>query len=249
MKKFDYSRIPEGYYDQVLKAPDGLRKFWHYHKFESVLRYIPQELKGEGKSILDIGCFAGSFLGMVSRELYPQQLGVDILPSQIAYAQKTYGQSWREFRAYESELDLGVEFKEKFHVITLIEVIEHLDPAQIYHLFQKIFLVLHPDGRLIITTPNYISMWPLLEFLINHFSEVQYDEQHVTKFTYFSIESRMQQLMQDIPLKIDKKTTTHFLTPFLATVSYNLSVKTAQAIPSYNWKNPFGSIILSSWMK
>jgi 2-polyprenyl-3-methyl-5-hydroxy-6-metoxy-1,4-benzoquinol methylase len=249
MKNFDYSRIPEGYYDQILNGPDGIRKFWHFHKFESVLRYVPLELMGEGKSILDIGCFAGSFLGMIPRKSFPFQMGVDILPSQINYAKKTYGQPWREFSDYDGNLDLGVHNAEKFHIITLIEVIEHLSPQQIYNLFQQILKLLHPEGRLIITTPNYLSLWPLIEFLINHFSEVKYEEQHITKFSFFRFESQIQELLQGLPLKFDKKTTTHFVTPYLAPLSYDLAVMSAQAIPSYAWKNPFGSIILSSWKK
>jgi 2-polyprenyl-3-methyl-5-hydroxy-6-metoxy-1,4-benzoquinol methylase len=249
MKNFDYSGIPEGYYDKILKGHKGIRKFWHYHKFESVLRYIPDTLQGEGKSILDIGCFAGSFLGMIPREIFPVQLGVDILPTQISYAEKTYGSEWRKFKAYDGSLDLDIQYKEKFHIITLIEVIEHLNGHQIYELFHRINYLLHPEGRLILTTPNYLSLWPLIEYIINHFSEVKYEEQHVTKFKYFTIESQMSKLLNEFPLKLEKKTTTHFLTPFLAPASYELSTNIARAVPSSSWKNPFGSIILSSWKR
>ena len=142
---------------------------------------------------------------MVPREVFPVQLGVDILPIQIAYAEKTYGAEWREFKTYDGNLKLDIQYKEKFHIITLIEVIEHLNGNKIYELFHRINYLLHPEGRLILTTPNYLNLWPFIEYMINHFSEVKYEEQHVTKFKYFTLESQMSKLVNEFPLKLEKK--------------------------------------------
>ena len=91
-------------------------------------------------------------------------------------------------------------------------------------------------------------MWPVLELLINFFSDVKYEEQHITKFNYLNIEKKIKNIgINDLVLK--EKTTTHFLTPFLATFSYDLAVRTATSIPSSVWKNPLGNIILSRWSK
>jgi 2-polyprenyl-3-methyl-5-hydroxy-6-metoxy-1,4-benzoquinol methylase len=246
---FDYSKIPNGFYDNVLSGPDGMRKFWHYHKFESVLRYIPSNLFGPNKNILDIGCFAGSFLGMISPSIFTHQLGVDILPGQIDYANQNYATSFRSFRTFDGDLDLVDEFKGHFHFITLIEVIEHLNAEQIFRLLIQISKLLHPEGKLIITTPNYCSTWPILEFLLNHFSDIQYEEQHLTKFNYFMLESKMRELIPNFPLSCEAKTTTHFLSPFVAAFSYKTAVQMATKVPSAYWKNPFGNIILSRWSR
>jgi 2-polyprenyl-3-methyl-5-hydroxy-6-metoxy-1,4-benzoquinol methylase len=246
---FDYSLIPNGYYDKVLSGPDGMRKFWHYHKFESVLRYIPQKVTGVDKNILDIGCFAGSFLGMIPPEMFSYQIGVDILPGQIEYATQKYGTNYRSFRSFSDDLNLSNEFKGHFHVITLIEVIEHLNVEQILKLLTQISELLHPEGKLIITTPNYCSTWPLLEFLINHFSDIQYEEQHLTKFNYFMLEPKVKNLVGNLALNCEAKTTTHFLSPFVAAISYKMATQMATKIPSAYWSNPFGNIILSRWSK
>jgi 2-polyprenyl-3-methyl-5-hydroxy-6-metoxy-1,4-benzoquinol methylase len=249
MKRFDYTKIPQGYYDEIFRGPEGLRKFWHYHKFESVLRFLPPLVKGNDKSILDVGCFAGTFLGTISKDIFSYQLGVDILPAQITYAESTYGTTWRKFINYNGKLELGISYKEKFDVITLIEVVEHLNVEEILNLFIELLDLLKPSGRIIITTPNYLSIWPVLEFLINNFAGVSYDEQHITKFSFYGMEKKMEGILREIPLKLEKKTTTHFLTPFIAPFSYELALKTSKIIPSSIWKNPFGSIILSSWVK
>jgi SAM-dependent methyltransferase len=85
---FDYEGIPLGYYDEMMKSGHPIRRCWHRQKFSRVIAALP---KGEGQSILDIGCFAGTFLSLLPREQFPRQLGVDILPKQIAWASERYG--------------------------------------------------------------------------------------------------------------------------------------------------------------
>ena len=79
-RRFDYESIPNGYYDRVLRTGNPIRRLWHISKFERVLDYLPEE---NGGSLLDVGCFAGSFLSMVPRYRFERQVGVDILPGQV----------------------------------------------------------------------------------------------------------------------------------------------------------------------
>src|SRR5262249_40357171 len=58
-RRFNYEAIPLGYYDAILRDGHPIRRLWHMSKFERVLDYLPRE---GGHSILDIGCFAGTFL-------------------------------------------------------------------------------------------------------------------------------------------------------------------------------------------
>jgi 2-polyprenyl-3-methyl-5-hydroxy-6-metoxy-1,4-benzoquinol methylase len=244
---FNYSMIPGGFYDQILHGPDGIRKFWHYHKFESVLRYIPNGLVGEGRHILDMGCFGGSFLGMIPKTLFSEQLGLDILSEQIQYARENYGTDFRKFEIYTDDIFRNKSYIKKFHVITLIEVIEHLHKKEIHNLISVLLKLLHPDGVIIITTPNYTSFWPVIELLLNSFSDISYEEQHLSKFTYFNLEKKLSEVMKEHRLNCNAKTTTHFISPFMAGISYPASRWLATKIPASGWRNPFGNIILSRW--
>ena len=97
--QFDYEGIPAGYYDRVMREGNPIRRLWHVSKFERVLDYLPQPSDPHAESsILDIGCFAGTFLSLVPQDRFSRQLGVDILPAQIAYANRTYGTPFRSFR-------------------------------------------------------------------------------------------------------------------------------------------------------
>lgn len=240
---FDYGGIPKGYYDAVLRQGNPIRRLWHLSKFERVLDYLPER---PNQSILDIGCFAGTFLSLVPEHRFARQVGVDILPDQIAYANANYGTAFREFRHIKSIKDLST-IKGKFDCVTLIEVIEHLHPDEIRHLMDGIVDVLTPGGKLVLTTPNYASAWPVIEQVLNRVSEVSYEEQHITKFTYFGMEQKLAKIYPDLFLyfnTVDFKTTTHMVTPFLAGLSFDVARGLSRVVPHQKWPQPFGNLIL-----
>ena len=64
----------------------------------------------------------------------------------------------------------------------MIELIEHLPPADARRLLAEARDVLAPGGRLVVTTPNYRSLWPLIEWGVNRVSRVSYEQQHINKY-------------------------------------------------------------------
>lgn len=241
--RFNYDGIPKGYYDAVLRQGNPIRRLWHVSKFERVLDYLPER---PDQSIMDIGCFAGTFLSLVPEHRFRRQVGVDILPEQIAYANANYGTSFREFKHISSIRDLS-SVGETFDCVTLIEVIEHLKPEEIRSLMDGIVDRLAPGGKLVLTTPNYASAWPLLEVVLNKVSDVSYEEQHITKFTYFNMERKLASIYPDLFLyfnEVDFKTTTHFVTPFLAGLSFDVARGLSRVVPHQKWTHPFGNLVL-----
>ncbi len=248
MADFDYNTIPLGYYDDILENGPAIRRFWHWLKFNRVLAALP---KGENQSIMDVGCFAGSFLKQVPEGQFSRQLGIDILEKQIAYANEHHGTQARSFK-YITDLQALTKkpvTDEKFDVITVIEVIEHLHFAEIRDLMEICRQNLKPGGELILTTPNYTSIWPALEFYLNHFADITYEEQHITKFNFFNFHRKLQAIYP--PLKNDfmlqYKTTTHFITPFLAPLNFKKSQDLSKAITPKQWPFPLGPLILAKY--
>ncbi|MCE5304069.1 MAG: methyltransferase domain-containing protein [Planctomycetaceae bacterium] len=244
---FDYNVIPLGYYQQVLETGSPIRKAWHLQKFERVIECLP---KMSGQSILDIGCFAGTFLSLLPQKTFKTQLGVDILEKQIDYANERFGTSYRSFRYIPSVSELG-QIHQTFDCITLIEVIEHLTEAEICELFRQIDKRLNTGGTLVLSTPNYLSLWPLLEIAVNRLSDVSYAEQHVTKFSYPTCVSKLKRISETLAsdFELMGRTTTHFLSPFLAALSFSGAMRLSRLIPFKTWKNPLGSLILLSFRK
>ena len=239
---FDYSCIPPGYYDDIALRKKGIRSFWHHLKFKRII----DSIDSQHGSILDIGCFAGTFLGMIPENIFDEQVGIDILPGQVKYANEKYGTGFRKFYVMKNFSLDGFLNGKQFDRITLIEVIEHLTENQIAEMINFAYSKLKPGGKLIISTPNYTSLWPLLEVALNKFSDVKYDEQHITRFNYFNVFDKLGRIMPEFSemFQPDFKTTTHLLTPFLAGISYHAAEKISSAVSPAKWKLPLGSLLL-----
>lgn len=235
---FDYRDIPLGFYDRIFRGPPGIRKLWHVSKFERVLDWLPA-----GRALLDVGCFAGTFLSTVPEAHFSRQLGIDILAEQIAYADQHYATPFRSFRvATVAELPA-----QSFDAATLIEVIEHLHPAHIASMLAGLARALRPNAPLIVTTPNYASAWPVLEHCVDRLSEVRYEEQHVTRFSYFALERQLEQVYPELwrSFRLEEVTTSHFVTPFFAALSYDGARWLSRVVPHRAWKNPLGHLIMA----
>lgn len=171
---FDYDSIPPGYYDEVYRRGHGVQSFWHRHKFEAVSREL--ELAG-ASTHLDIACGPGTFIG--NYKLGCPAIGIDMAGGQISFAQRTYGSAEHSF--VEMEIVPSTDFEMGFDGVTLIEFIEHVTPEVTSMCLEVARRHLSPGGVIVLTTPNYRGLWPLLEWGIAKFANgLQYDQQHIT---------------------------------------------------------------------
>ncbi|TBR27959.1 MAG: class I SAM-dependent methyltransferase, partial [Reyranella sp.] len=165
--------IPAGFYDKVYRQGAGVRFCWHDLKFRTVAAQL-----GTPRRVLDIGCGPGTFIGNYLTGI--EALGLDISAAQIDYATRTYGSATHRF----STRPIGSlsETGERFDVVTVVELIEHLPPDAAIRLLSEARALLASDGVLVVTTPNYRSLWPLIELGVNALSPVSYVEQHINKY-------------------------------------------------------------------
>jgi len=108
-------------------------------------RLIPTELRA-GR-ILDIGC--GSFPYFLSHTVFQQKFAVDQLPP---------NELGRRLDIQWHTLDLNstpkLPFENNFfNAVTLLAVVEHLNPNSMAALFTETYRVLQPGGVVIMTTP------------------------------------------------------------------------------------------------
>ena len=239
--------ISIGRYDQIFRSGFSVRRSWHQLKFQRVLEVIQSQ---KPESIIDVGCFAGSFLSTCTQDRFPRQVGVDILADQIKYSKSHYETSFREFRHICQLADL-FSFKESFDNLTSIEVIEHLSHVDLRNFFEASSYLLRPGGRMVITTPNYCSLWPVLEVFLNKFSDINYAEQHVTKFTIFNIEKLLQHIYPEFKDKFKRETltTTHLAAPFFAIFGTMFASRLSSLVAHQYWNIKYGSLILGSWLR
>lgn len=171
---YDYeNRIPAGFYDRIYQRRIGVRFCWHDLKFRTVISRL-----NTPRRLLDIGCGPGTFVGNYLPGV--EALGIDLSASQVDYATRTYGSTAHRFST--RSLAGLAEAGERFDAVTVIELIEHLAPVEAIRLLAAARLLLTQDGVLVVTTPNYRSLWPIIELGVNALSPVSYIEQHINKY-------------------------------------------------------------------
>ncbi len=102
--------------------------------------------------ILDIGC--GSYPYFLAHTAFREKFAVDqvTLPNQVTSELKIeyFNLNLNEITSLPFETGF-------FSVVTLLAVVEHLDPNRMAKLICDIYRVLQPGGRVILTTPNFWS--------------------------------------------------------------------------------------------
>ena len=138
-------------------------------------KLIPLALR-EGR-ILDVGC--GSFPYFLAHTSFKEKFAIDQIPLPVNTAS--------ELRIESFTLDLEIEphlpFTDQFfEAVTLLAVVEHLDPALMAILFREVYRVLKPGGMVILTTP---AAWSdgLLKFMAR-ISLVSAEEIHEHAYAY-----------------------------------------------------------------
>ena len=207
-----YDAIPEGYYYYAFKRGNSVQKFWHKQKFSEIINLM--DLKN--KKILDIGCGPGVLLSLLPED-YESATGLDLSKKQINFAKKQFKNlkkiNWisKDFK----EMD----FKEKFDYIIIAEFLEHITYQDSIDLLKKTKNLLAEDGKLIITTPNYKSFWPLIELVWNKMAKVSYEDQHINPFT----RSKMKKTLKETGFNNINIKTFFIISPFTTILSKSIA--------------------------
>jgi SAM-dependent methyltransferase len=232
---FDYTTIPPGHYDLVFRRNRGIQSKWHHLKFQRVVEQIAGR-----RRVLDVGCGPGTLLGMLGPER--ESVGVDITEPQIDYANEVYAGRNRSF--YACALEDLPEGLRSFDAITAIELIEHLPPDLAEETLRDAVGRLRPGGKLVLTTPDFRSAWPLVERMVDRLGDVDYYVQHINKFT----RPRLQTLLEDLGLLEVEVRKYLFAAPFSAMFGWRAADLVSRA-EAGKVEDRFGLIMLGTGIK
>lgn len=147
LELYDDSEYLETVYFERLKvgAPNNIEPYLMYKKALDRL----ENLTAKGR-LLDVGCSYGAFLELAEYRGW-ETFGVDVSTKAVAYARQE-----RKLNVKVGKLE-DVRFpKNHFSVITLWDVIEHLDDP--VRTLEEIKRILKPDGVVVIFTINQKSL-------------------------------------------------------------------------------------------
>jgi 2-polyprenyl-3-methyl-5-hydroxy-6-metoxy-1,4-benzoquinol methylase len=123
--------------DPPLRALDRLLQSWRIRKIRPYLR--------PGSSVLDIGCHDGALFGSLSDRI---SRGIGIDPTLVR--SETHGQFRFIAEAFPSDLLRS----ERFDVITLLAVLEHVESSELPQWREEFERLLVPGGLVVATVPS-----------------------------------------------------------------------------------------------
>ena len=177
-------KIEGGYQYQAYYHGISFQKSWHWIKFDKALELLNVK---EADKILDAACGSGVLSHLLAAQSNAAITAVDFSEAAIEFCKNTYHHLNVSFR----KLDLQqVAFAaNSFDKIVMLEVLEHLQPETAERIFKNLHSYLTPGGKIILSTPNKVSLWPVIEFLLDAFklTPKMKGEQHVKLYSKKSI--------------------------------------------------------------
>jgi len=213
----DLIAIPGNYQYNALHHGNPVQRFWHDTKRFIIDHYLPPVAND---CILDFGCGSGvvtDYLGQSGADV----LGLDVSPGALAFARATFLKSNVRFELAlaDEPLPVGAPVDK----IYCMEVIEHIHAPQAQQMLAEFYRVLRPGGQLLITTPNYRSLWPLIEKGLDRFSSAARMEhlQHVVRYNI----PRLTRTLQEAGFTVETTATACLAAPWLALINLRLARK------------------------
>jgi ubiquinone/menaquinone biosynthesis C-methylase UbiE len=216
---FDYHSVAGDYQYRAMHSGHPMQRFWHRGKLIMIDQLIRPHLQA-GSRLLEIGCGAGNLLLQATvAGSYPVALDLSMQALTFVRSRLEEAESAPEapsgFTCTQA-IGESLPFRENaFDCILLSEVIEHLEAPQIS--IREAARVLCPGGRLLITTPNYRSFWPVMEWAVDrlHIAPKMAGEQHISRFHPASLAK----ILVESGLNMEYAGSIYNLSPFLSLLS------------------------------
>jgi len=229
----DSIKISGDYQFNASNSPNPVQRFWHLSKKLAIARFLPPRKED---FVLDVGCGSGvitSFLGESGAEV----LGLDGNAAAIAFAAEAFSRPNVQFQL--GLVDEQFNTSRPADKIYCLEVIEHIHLNQARDMLESFQHVLAPHGAVFITTPNYASLWPVIEWVMDlfHLAPQMSVHQHVEHYTI----PKLKRLCRETGFVVEAIHTANFVAPWLALLNWGVAEKVDALESTSNL--PFGSIL------
>jgi ubiquinone/menaquinone biosynthesis C-methylase UbiE len=231
---FDYDSVPGDYQFRVMSSGPGLQRFWHRNK----IRVVDQVIEVTScDCVAEVGCGAGNLiLHFGSRA--GAVIGIDISREALRFCKRRASIEGINNALFLQSSGYAVSLADNsVDELLFVEVIEHLQCPRDF--LGELYRVLRPGGKMFVTTPNYCSFWPVLEWTLDLFglTPKMVDEQHISRFT----PRRLAAVLRSAGFQITRLGTFYILSPLVQFVSSSFAARLS--IHELGWKSRMGLLI------
>lgn len=189
------------------------QRFWREKRQKIVMDNVKNIGLKKGSSLLEVGCGIGS-LSHELAELGYNVTSIDMNKDFINYAKKKY--SHLKNLKFQLNDITKKTFPNKFNLIVSEEVIEHVKDQKSF--LKNIRASIDENGYLILTTPNYSSLWYFLEKVWAKKATYDWSSTHYVKYNVKRFRKALQKYFQPVKIK-----TFFYISPFTPILSYKFS--------------------------
>lgn len=229
----DAVAIAGDYQYRALTEGPRVQRFWHDTKLWLVQQYLRP---GPADRVLDVGCGSGVVAAFLAGLPVQEVIAVDGNADAVSFAARQFRRPNLHFvRGLVDRLDFP---SESFDACCCLELLEHIYPEQGRKLLATLYRLTRPGGRLLLTTPNYRSAWPMIEWMLDRTGKVPRldGDQHVAHYHRGSL----RQLCRDAGWTAVREHTCCTFAPWAAA----LSRPVARTLRHLEGRLPFGTLLV-----
>lgn len=206
--------IGGNYQWEAINSSNKVQRFWHQTKQSAIEVLCPPKV---GSLILDVGCGSGVITSFLATQYHSNAIGIDGNIKAINFATKQFPNAKFQCRLVDDDYLI----EHDVDAIFCLELIEHIYKNQAEALLANFHRLLKSGGSLFITTPNYRSLWPIIEWLMDKLKLAPNlgDDQHVTFYT----PDKIRAIVEASGFEITTIRSNCFLAPWAAPFSHRLA--------------------------
>jgi 2-polyprenyl-3-methyl-5-hydroxy-6-metoxy-1,4-benzoquinol methylase len=186
--------ITGDYQFKALRSHNFLQANWHRNKLIALDKLINLY---KPKTVLDLGAGSGNFEITFAKRV-KKVTAVDYNKEAVSFLKSQLKKlSLKNVKLINQDILKLSKVKNlgKFDMILMVDALEHLPYKPTLKLIESFKNILNKNGKVVIITPNYRGFWPLIEKLIDTFTNIPHLEnmQHITKYNPEKLKKIFQQ--------------------------------------------------------